>query len=29
MNAVFWTVAIAAGVLFGLGNAINYLAAMF
>jgi hypothetical protein len=29
MNAVFWTVAIAGGVLLGLGGAMNHIAAMF
>jgi hypothetical protein len=29
MKAIFWTVSIMAGALFGLSGAMNHLAAMF
>jgi hypothetical protein len=29
MKAIFWTISIMAGVLFGLGGAVNHIAAMF
>ena len=29
MKAMFWTISIMAGGLFALGDAVNYLAAMF
>jgi hypothetical protein len=29
MKAIFWTISILAGALFGLGGAVNHIAAMF
>jgi len=29
MKAIFWTISIMTGVLFGLGGALNHIAAMF
>jgi hypothetical protein len=29
MKAIFWTISIIAGVLFGLADTMNHLAAMF
>jgi hypothetical protein len=29
MKALFWTISIMIGVLFGLGGAVNYLAELF
>lgn len=29
MKAIFWTISIAAGALFGLGSVVNHVASLF